>query len=178
MLVSNMKKVGVKGFSLVELMVVVAIIGILAAVAIPNFQRFQRKARQSEARANLSGVHTALSAFRAEWEEYTSDLFLAGYSPMGQLRYRHGVDVTVDSAIYNGAQPQDNTRNQTNHAIFTEADELASACALPAGTAVTNTAGSLAFVAASCGGIGGGNDDHWTINQNKNLQNIQDGVSD
>ncbi len=34
-----------KGFSLVELMVVVAIIGVLSAVAVPQFQKFQRKAK-------------------------------------------------------------------------------------------------------------------------------------
>ena len=45
-----------KGFSLVELMVVVAIIGILAALAVPRFTVFQVKARQSEAKTNLNLV--------------------------------------------------------------------------------------------------------------------------
>ena len=60
-----MKKLA-KGFSLVELMIVVAIIGILSAVAIPNFMKFQAKSRQTEAKTNLKGVHTAITSYFAE----------------------------------------------------------------------------------------------------------------
>ncbi len=67
------------GFSLIELMIVVAIIGILATVAIPNFSRFQAKARQSEAKTLLSGIYTAEKAFHAEWTNYTADLVNAGF---------------------------------------------------------------------------------------------------
>ncbi|MDH4229486.1 MAG: prepilin-type N-terminal cleavage/methylation domain-containing protein, partial [Nitrospirota bacterium] len=48
-----------KGFTLIELMIVVAIIGILAAVAIPNFLQYQAKSKQSEARVLLSGLYTS-----------------------------------------------------------------------------------------------------------------------
>ena len=57
---------GQKGFTLIELMIVVAIIGILAAIAIPNFLQYQMKSRQSEAKTNLQAIKTSEVAFQAE----------------------------------------------------------------------------------------------------------------
>jgi len=55
-----------EGFTLIELMIVVAIIGILAAIAIPNFLQYQMKSRQSEAKTNLGAIQTSEVAFQAE----------------------------------------------------------------------------------------------------------------
>jgi type IV pilus assembly protein PilA len=59
-----------KGFTLVELMIVVAIIGILAAIAIPNFLQFRLKAKTSEAKSNLGAIRSTEVAYFAEWDFY------------------------------------------------------------------------------------------------------------
>ncbi len=79
-----------KGFSLIELMVVIAIVGILSAVAIPSFKSYQERAKQSEAKAGLAAIYTAQKNFFAEHLVYYSNLYAIGYQTEGDLNYNTG----------------------------------------------------------------------------------------
>jgi type IV pilus assembly protein PilA len=69
---SKLNRKSNKGFTLIELMIVVAIIGILAAIAIPNFLRFQLKAKSSEGKVNIAAIRTAEESYLAEFGSYVT----------------------------------------------------------------------------------------------------------
>lgn len=94
-----------KGFTLIELMIVVAIIGILAAIAIPNFLKFQAKSKQSEAKTNLKAVYTAETSYFGEYSTYNS-FEAVNWEPVGTSQrydYSLGSDAGIAPASLAGS---------------------------------------------------------------------------
>lgn len=74
------------GFTLIELVVVIAIIGILAAIAVVQLYGFATKAKQSEAKELLATIYTAESAYYGEQGAYGS-LANAGFTPSAAPKF-------------------------------------------------------------------------------------------
>jgi prepilin-type N-terminal cleavage/methylation domain-containing protein len=72
---------GESGFTLMELMIVVAIIGILAAVAIPVYMGYVKRSKAAEAFTLLQGIREKEEAYFAEFKRYTEDLGWEPYTP-------------------------------------------------------------------------------------------------
>nr|WP_321400272.1 prepilin-type N-terminal cleavage/methylation domain-containing protein [uncultured Desulfobacter sp.] len=59
-----------KGFTLIELMIVIAIIGILAAIAIPQFSKYRAKSYNAASVSDAKNIKTELEGYYAEWDTY------------------------------------------------------------------------------------------------------------
>lgn len=70
-----------RGFTLIELMVVVAVIAIIAAIALPNFNEQMRKSRRSDALAQMGQVQLALERWRADCPTYAQNAACTGTHP-------------------------------------------------------------------------------------------------
>ena len=127
-----------KGFTLIELMIVVAIIAILAAVAIPQYRKFQLKAKTSEAKTNIGAIRTAEESYAAENDEYVfcgwtpantpeangnnwetssghNGFVSIGFRPAGKVRYIYAVGNKANDA---GTDASTNQVNDGNADIY------------------------------------------------------------
>jgi prepilin-type N-terminal cleavage/methylation domain-containing protein len=102
-----------KGFTLIELMIVVAIVGIMAAIAIPNFLNYMCKAKQTEAKTGLGTIASAEEAF---WGEnlnatYTTNLSILGFAAKGaRKRYTFYFTGDADSTSFEAAASSDTVK--------------------------------------------------------------------
>ena len=89
-----------KGFTLIELMIVVAIIAILAAIALPAYQDYVARAQVSEAMSLTSGAKTAVVEYYADKGAYPADNAAAGLSTAASINGKYVTSVgVVDGTI-------------------------------------------------------------------------------
>ncbi len=89
-----------KGFTLIELVIVVAIIAILAAISIPQYLNYQCKSKQVEARNILGSVSKLQEIYYSNHNTYTADLSELGIPPRGsRIHYDYAI-VSADASTY------------------------------------------------------------------------------
>jgi type IV pilus assembly protein PilA len=88
-----------QGFTLIELMIVVAIIGILAAIAIPAYQDYTIRAQVSEGLNLAGGAKAAVSEYTMDSGLFPSDNNQAGMSAAGTINGKYVVSVTNGTGL-------------------------------------------------------------------------------
>jgi type IV pilus assembly protein PilA len=132
-----MKKVQ-KGFTLIELMIVVAIIGILAAVAIPAYQNYIIRTQVSEGLTLASGAKTSISEYYMERGSWPSDNDEAGLADKHDIKGDYTEHMSVKDNVI-----EIKYGYGANTAIFDEKIELTA----------TTSAGSVKWTCVSAGNI-------------------------
>ncbi|EMU0637313.1 pilin [Neisseria gonorrhoeae] len=115
-----------KGFTLIELMIVIAIVGILAAVALPAYQDYTARAQVSEAILLAEGQKSAVTEYYLNNGKWPENNDKAGVASPGEIKGKYVESVTVANGVVTAKDDVNAANDAGNNAIETK--HLPSTC--------------------------------------------------
>ncbi|HHX7298091.1 TPA: pilin [Neisseria meningitidis] len=101
-----------KGFTLIELMIVIAIVGILAAVALPAYQDYTARAQVSEAILLAEGQKSAVTEYYLNHGKWPGDNSSAGVASSSEIKGKYVQSVTVANGVVTATMASSNVNNE------------------------------------------------------------------
>ncbi|HGG8603877.1 TPA: pilin [Neisseria meningitidis] len=101
-----------KGFTLIELMIVIAIVGILAAVALPAYQDYTARAQVSEAILLAEGQKSAVTEYYLNHGEWPGDNTSAGVASSSEIKGKYVQSVEVKNGVVTATMASSNVNNE------------------------------------------------------------------